>query len=380
MPDNYLKVLGRFHLASEVVNDFTLRHLGGVHPVGLLALLGGQACDVLLDERAESSLIKVADEQEGVVGGIGGALFGNLHNAVQAHLLQILDIEGLVAPAAVADDVLQRVAHGVLGHEVLVLELGLHQVHGLFELLLIGGESGELEVNELHHGLQILDGAVAADAVGVIADVDVSAGLLTGKRLLEIRVGEVAQTSERVQATKQIEVGPVVLSVERLTTALECAHRDFVLLEVGLLEHDACAIAQLKDLVAEQLVLALLNDFTLLGQLGHQGLVHYIVHIWGDVGTVSSIECGLEAFNSRIYSAVFLLVKVGDHQILAIGVDEFGDNHVDHVNGDVGSDHSCKLEILLYRGEGFAIKEVAAAAAAIDLVLHLVALVIPPLH
>ena len=101
MPDDNLIFLGRLHLLGEVADGLTIGHVDIVHPVGFLTLLGGQAGDVLLDERADGSLVKVAHEGEGVVGGIGGALLGNFHDAVQVDLLQVLYIEGLVAPVAV---------------------------------------------------------------------------------------------------------------------------------------------------------------------------------------------------------------------------------------------------------------------------------------
>ena len=271
------------------------------------------------------------------------------------HLLQVFDTEGLVAPAAVAHDVLQRVAHGALGHEVLVLELRFHQVHGLVELLLVRSQSSELEVNELHHSLQVLDGTAAAHAIGVVTDGQISAGLLAGKCLLQFRVGEVAQTGVGIQAGDEFQVGSVILAVQRLATALEGGHRDFVLLEVGFLEHDTCTVAQFKHLVAEIVVHALLDDFALLGHLGHQGLVLHVVHIGGDFGVVGGVKSGLEALNGGIYGTFLLLVEVGDNHILAFGVDVLGNQFVDGLNGDIGSNHAHILEILLNRGDGLAI-------------------------
>ena len=93
------------HLASEVVDGLALGMSVSVHPVADLTLLARQRSDVLLDERTDNSFVEVTHEEEGVVGCVGSALLGNLQHAVIVHALQILYMEGLVAPAVVVEDI-----------------------------------------------------------------------------------------------------------------------------------------------------------------------------------------------------------------------------------------------------------------------------------
>ena len=90
----------------EVVDG--LAHGVGVNilPVRELTLLAGQRSDVLLDERTDDSLVKRTNEEEGVVGSVGGALLDDLQLAVIVHLLQVLYMEGLAAPVVVTQGVL----------------------------------------------------------------------------------------------------------------------------------------------------------------------------------------------------------------------------------------------------------------------------------
>ena len=93
-----------------------------IYPIREFTLLAGQRSDVLLDEGTNHLLIKVAHKVEGVVGGIGGALLENLECAVIVHVVNIIGMEGLVAPVVVAKDVVNRVAEYLLGVELLILE------------------------------------------------------------------------------------------------------------------------------------------------------------------------------------------------------------------------------------------------------------------
>ena len=148
-----------------MVDDLTLGTVVNVDPVAHLTLLAGQAGDVLLDEGTDNSLVEVADEVEGVVGSVGGALLGDLEHAVIVHFLQILNMEGLAAPVVVADGRLYRVVEHGLGQQTLVLEQVLELAHRLVVTLLILTDVGKLEVSELEQGLQVLDGGLAADLI-----------------------------------------------------------------------------------------------------------------------------------------------------------------------------------------------------------------------
>ena len=88
-----------------MVDGLALGMSVGVHPVAHLTLLAGQRSDVLLNERTDNGLVKVTHEEEGVIGSVGSALLGNLQHAVIVHALQILYVEGLVAPAVVIEDI-----------------------------------------------------------------------------------------------------------------------------------------------------------------------------------------------------------------------------------------------------------------------------------
>ena len=140
-----------------MVDDLTLRVVVVIDPVGLDTLLGRQARNVLLDERTDGSLVKRADEVEGVVGGIGRAFLENLHHAVIVKLLETLGGNGLAAPAVATQGYAQRVTEGGLGEKIPVLERCLHHVDKGVIALLILANIGKSQIDELEHGLQILD-------------------------------------------------------------------------------------------------------------------------------------------------------------------------------------------------------------------------------
>ena len=145
---------------------------------------------------------------------------------------------------------------------------------------------------------------------------------LAGKGLLQLHVAEATQTAVLNSGIKQLGVGPVTLAVQRTAAALLSHHEDFVFLEIGGLEQHACAVAQLQILEAQRLVVALLDDFSGLGQVSDERLILHVVHIGGNIGLLGGIDSGHQAFLAGIDGAFLLLVQVQHHQVLAVGTDE----------------------------------------------------------
>ena len=123
-------------------------------------------------------------------------------------------MEGLAAPVMVVEGVLNRVTEGLLGGKTLVLEHGLELAHQLAVALLVLADVGEGEVGELEHGLQVLNGRLAANDVGVLVHAQTCASLLAGSSLLQFGEREVTLTAHHGDVGKQTGVGPIILAVQ----------------------------------------------------------------------------------------------------------------------------------------------------------------------
>ena len=214
MPVHLCVGLGGLHLASEVVEHCSVGVLIDVDPVLLLAL-GRQRGDVLADVLADGVVVKRADEVEGEVGCVGGALLSDLHDAVVVHILQALGLKRAIAPGVVVERDVDRVGKCSLGLQALVLECGLKQVHDVGIGLVVLADVGHAQVGQLEHGLEVLDGRLAAQALGVGAQRQAGAGLLAGQCLLQLLVAEVAQSALHDGHVEELGVGPVLLTIER---------------------------------------------------------------------------------------------------------------------------------------------------------------------
>ena len=191
---------------------------------------------------------------------------------------------------------------------------------------------------------------------------------------------ELAQTAHHGGGTKQTGVGPILLTIERLATAGAGYHSNLVLLEIGLLEDDTGAIAQLKFLVVKLAVVALLFDFTLLGQLADEGLLLHIVHKGLHLGVQTGVNSSLQAFGGGINGTVLLLVEVHYNKVCTVGGDVAGHHLVDDVNGNLRNNHVHDLVFLLNRGHGLVVEIVAVVLAGKTCIRNLVAFVVLPLE
>ena len=344
--------------------------------VRLLALVARQRGDVLLDERLDGSHVEAAHKVEGEVGCIGRALLGNGQCAVVAYVLEILDIERLLAPAVVAHGVAHAVGKHALGTQALVFECVLDEAHGGVILLLVLLDVGEVQVVELEHRLQVLLGGVAVEASVGSAHVEIDVHVLASQGLGELGIAEVAQTAHANDGAEERAGGIVLGTVERAAALGLGLILDFVFLEGGGFEHHLGAVAQGELGVAQLVILGLFHDLARLGHGAHEGLLLHVVDIGLNLGCVGSVDGSLEAGHCGIDGALFLLVEVDHDHVGVAQAHKLLEGLVDGLDGNVGGKHVHHLVLGLDRGHGLLLQVVAGIEAAKALGALLVAVVV----
>ena len=155
-PNHDGECLWRFHLTLEVVDDLTLEHLVNILTLHYFVGVAGECSQILLNERTDGSLVVVTDDGEGEGSSVAGLLLGHLQDAVVAHLLQVVHQQWSEALAVVLDGECERVAEHSLGLQQFVLQHQLGGLHHVVVRLLVLVDVGEVEVNQLEHGLYIV--------------------------------------------------------------------------------------------------------------------------------------------------------------------------------------------------------------------------------
>ena len=202
-----------------------------------------------------------------------------------------------------------RIAESYFGRESLVLKLHLQHIDLLIVRLLILGDIGEIEISELHHGLQILGYTGATERSVGTSEAGAYSYILTSQCLAHFIVGETAQTAGFHHTCEYLQIAEIGFAVKVRTTIRKCIHDHLILLEIGLLQNDTHTIGERQFLIAKGLILGLLLDGTGLRELGliHDGLVLHIVHISLHLGGACISHGRLQQFGREIDLAFLLL-------------------------------------------------------------------------
>ena len=112
------------------------------------------------------------------------------------------------------------------------------------ECFVVSAQVVEIQIGELQHGLQVLDGAVAADAFGVVVDIGIHSDVFSSKDLGEVNGAEVANAANAHQGVDFLEGIRIVLVKDGEAAKAVGAHQDLIVFEVGGLVDDLHAVVQ----------------------------------------------------------------------------------------------------------------------------------------
>ena len=151
---------------------------------------------------------------------------------------------------------------------------------------------------------------------------------------------------------------------------------NFIVLEVGLLQNNTCAIAQCQLLITKYLILLLANNLTSLREflLIEQWLLLYVVNVWFNLLSTYSIDCLCHLSLCWVGSTRLLLCKDISYEVTILIRDEFLCILIDNVNVQCRHLNQLlhNLIIVLLAWNWFVSKIVITELIAILSVLHLV--------
>ena len=278
----------------------------------------------------------------------------------------------------VIDGAGQRVAECGLGRKSLVLQAKLQLSHGRLVVVLVLINGGEVEVNELHHRLQILGHRPATEVLVFAAKADTYACLLAKKSFLQLLVGEVAQSASTNNRIEVLQVDVVRIAVEALATTRHGLELNLVLLEVSLLQDDTGTIGERQLLVTKGSVILLADNLASLRQLGliNERLILHIVHIRLHLLGTSLLHGLSHLLFCRIGLAILLLGIDADNEIGVRLRNEILHIAVEHIHVNHRSDALHDGILILNRRDRLVGEIVVAIVISIGRVGNLVALVI----
>ena len=246
-----LHCLGKdvLHLALSVWNLLVLQ----------LHALVWQRSDILLDERQEYLLVVVTYKVEGEVLGIAIELLLHVEHTVVVDVLDILYIWKKSQLVAQVESALDRILIYHVRVVALVREHGNVGILQVLECLLVLGQVGHREIEQLHHGFQILRSSATADTVTERTHGETYAALLTSQHLLQVVACETSQSAYFPYGRSIGSVNRVVLEC-RVTHVGTSGNTNLIILIVGLLQYHLGTVREGELLEAEHLVLYHLLD------------------------------------------------------------------------------------------------------------------------
>ena len=237
-----------------------------------------------------------------------------------------------------------------------------------------------MEVDELHRCLDVLRHRVTRDVVVVVAQVERNAHLLAVESFLHVVVRECAQSACFHHGAEVFQVDEVLWSVESLTALSHCLEHDFVVLEVGLLQHHLGAVAQFQFLVSELCVLLLLYN---LARFRHcvgsdERLVLGVVNISLEFLAAHFADGLCHTSLVGISLAILLLCHDEHHKVRVLLADEFLSILVNHLNANHRRLDKLRHHLIFHldRRYWLVVEIVVAIEIAVGGVLHLVAVVV----
>ena len=171
-----------------------------------------------------------------------------------------------------------------------------------------------------------------------VAHGQVGIGNLSGESLAQLSVGEVAQPADADDLVEGLQVGKVVLAVNRSTLSALSAECDLVFLEVNLFQHHRDTVGESEHFVVELLAGYLFLDLAGCRHGLDERLVLDIVDISLDLLGTCLMHSVEELLGGRIDGTVLLVVEVDDDQVGVAFADQLREYLVDSLQGDGGHD------------------------------------------
>ena len=335
-PEHVSSRLRCLHLAVERVVDSLVGHLAHALALWVLSLGSRQGTEILADERTDGSLVKVTGDEECPTVGISCALLSHLQDTVVVDVLHVLEQHRSLAPVVVVERSGDRVAKCCLRIELTVLQSYIVLLDEVAVGVGIFFDVGEVEISHLQHRLHILRSRAAADVHVSVAHGQVSIGNLSGESLAQLSVGEVAQPADADDLVEGLQVGKVVLAVDRSTLSALSAECDLIFLEVNLFQHYGDTIGECEYFVVELLAGYLFLDLASLRHGLDDRLVFHIVDVSLNLGGACLVYGIEKLLGRRIDSAVLLVVEVDDDEVGVALADQLREYLVDSLQGDGG--------------------------------------------
>ena len=322
---------------------------------GFLAPGRRQAAEPLLDQRLQFVGLEVANNHEGEVRSVGEAVLVGGEDLFRGDRRQQLERGWLAARVVVP----QNPRHLVLengGRQIGAIgEVGGHPVFEVLEGLGIQTRRRELQVDELHQGLEILRRGVALEAFAELADGRPGAGHLAGQLLFELGGFEGSEPAASEDLRAPDAGGQVLVGEERRAAGAEGRKEDLVVLEVGALEDHLEAVFELP-LGDADFRDVFLEKYTPGGRcFGHQRFFANLVDIRGDFRLFDLGEQRQDLFPGRQRSLGLGRAAGDDHPI--VGRDPLAAELVDLFEGDGRGETSGKTGLPLDAGRGFVFEE-----------------------
>ena len=150
---------------------------------------------------------------------------------------------------------------------------------------------------------------------------------------------EVAQSAGFNGIVEELDVGKVLLAIERRTAKALTAEDYLVLLQVGLLQHDGNTVGECQLLVVELLAGYFLLDFASLGLFGNERLVLHIVHVSLYLVSTGIGHSLAQRLLRGIDGSILLLIHVKHHHVRVVLGNKLLHQTVHSFKRQVGHEH-----------------------------------------
>ena len=229
-------LFGKFVL----VCTFADLHLGILE--SLFTVDGRQCAQIFCNQRFSCFQVNVSDEIECKVAGIFEAVIVHFQNTVIVDLIYHFRFHYYHARVVVVHSFLQCVVDGRKRISLCTFQFSLCTVLIRLECFHVLAGSGECEIGQLHHGLEVLWRTSSEYIFSSGTQSGTNRNFLSGQYLCKVYLTEVTQTTYSNHIVHNGKVQCVFVGENGFTTQTGTFHADFISFEISLLYIDSYTI------------------------------------------------------------------------------------------------------------------------------------------
>lgn len=267
----------------------------------LFTIDGRQCTQIFCNQRLGCFQVNVSNEIECKVAGIFETVIIHFQNTVIVDLIYHFRFHYYHARVVVVHSLLQCVVDRRKRISLCTFQFSLCTVLIRLECFHVLAGSGECEIGQLHHGLEVLWRTSSEYIFSSGTQSGTNRNFLSGQYLCKVYLTEVTQTTYSNHIVHNGKVQCILIGEKRFATQTSSFHADLICLEIGFLDVNSYTVGQNKFCTTIDFTFFLRYDFAAFRCFFHQRFIRNLVDIRLQIETLHAFQQSNNFFFLRIF-------------------------------------------------------------------------------